>query len=636
MSKTNELNQFLQTHAGAFISRHRHQWELIGYEVVRSGRGFALKPPVGGNGPSWVGGYDDMRTFISTYTHKGVLEFQTVLERRGPKTITPPPSSTTRWAAATTPTQDEPDELDGQFPAHVWTHKDAWRVTDVLTLANMSHGYSLKHQRSMLLVTLKERDADKACHLVLADWPELVIVRLPLEFGHVALHIRKPANPDAPGQNRPSDESAPVAPEPAVSVSPVEDQITPVAPEPAVSVLSRMEQITPVAPDDSTPEKATNPDAPELNPPAKPAPFEMEDAEAMCQTLKDNGMWGTWGIQAGAVKLKVSVKHGSKAVELLTEFWPGCEITQTDTKFSTTVSVSPVGDQITADDPVQANEPAVSVLSRMEQIAPVLLLTAGLGVTLPPELIEATRKDVKAGRRWAVKRLIAGRTLPSTGVIYLPSPVTPVAPAVAPVLLLPARAGIAWTKDMHTMKARVTEVGRTTRRAIVAALADGQRLTGRGVIRLPAPAGSEPAMMTQIDPAPTVAPKRDAVQGADRVSVTTAVAHKTGDGYEITCVECGRKFTARRRDATLCGSTCRKRYSRRADEVKEWNLRAAGSVQMLSRLALRYPDQIPAIAELLKLLARDVKEILQVIDGPTAADLQALNEMLIGIETRRR
>lgn len=39
-------------------------------------------------------------------------------------------------------------------------------------------------------------------------------------------------------------------------------------------------------------------------------------------------------------------------------------------------------------------------------------------------------------------------------------------------------------------------------------------------------------------------------------------------GYEVTCAQCGKRFTSKRSDASFCNANCRKRSER---EVERWN-----------------------------------------------------------------
>jgi hypothetical protein len=82
--------------------------------------------------------------------------------------------------------------------------------------------------------------------------------------------------------------------------------------------------------------------------------------------------------------------------------------------------------------------------------------------------------------------------------------------------------------------------------------------------------------------------------------------------YSHRCVVCGNNFTAKRSDAKTCGETCRKRYSRRAEEVQGWTEDAATNIRQLLDHAKRYPDLAPTVHNTLTHLVSVIQSELEV------------------------
>jgi hypothetical protein len=58
----------------------------------------------------------------------------------------------------------------------------------------------------------------------------------------------------------------------------------------------------------------------------------------------------------------------------------------------------------------------------------------------------------------------------------------------------------------------------------------------------------------------------------------------------LSCLECGRDFEARRAHARFCSANCRKRNSRRKENIQRAAAHALSQIAEIRRLAARYPD----------------------------------------------
>jgi hypothetical protein len=109
------------------------------------------------------------------------------------------------------------------------------------------------------------------------------------------------------------------------------------------------------------------------------------------------------------------------------------------------------------------------------------------------------------------------------------------------------------------------------------------------------------------EPLPDVAPARKRTfQEVTPNPVTPASGEspRRSSSYvrQACCVQCGKFFPVRRSDAKTCSSTCRKAYSRRADELLKAFEEARRAVAEIGARMQKYPD-------LIELAARDLREI---------------------------
>lgn len=77
----------------------------------------------------------------------------------------------------------------------------------------------------------------------------------------------------------------------------------------------------------------------------------------------------------------------------------------------------------------------------------------------------------------------------------------------------------------------------------------------------------------------------------------------------MVCAECGKPFSAKRKDAKTCGATCRKRYQRRKDELQKDYNTVMNALTRLSMLGRKYPDLYTAIRESLITFGSEVRAI---------------------------
>lgn len=61
-------------------------------------------------------------------------------------------------------------------------------------------------------------------------------------------------------------------------------------------------------------------------------------------------------------------------------------------------------------------------------------------------------------------------------------------------------------------------------------------------------------------------------------------------GYELTCLQCGKVFIAKRSDAKFCSAVCRKASARRKAQLKRAADNALQEIAFIHRQMAKYPD----------------------------------------------
>lgn len=77
----------------------------------------------------------------------------------------------------------------------------------------------------------------------------------------------------------------------------------------------------------------------------------------------------------------------------------------------------------------------------------------------------------------------------------------------------------------------------------------------------------------------------------------------------LICIECGKNFSAKRKDAKTCGATCRKRYQRRKDDLQKDYNTVMNTLTRLSMLGRKYADLYETIRESLITFGSEIRAI---------------------------
>jgi hypothetical protein len=181
--------------------------------------------------------------------------------------------------------------------------------------------------------------------------------------------------------------------------------------------------------------------------------------------------------------------------------------------------------------------------------------------------------------------------------------------------------------------------------ALRAALPTGATVTGHGpgefyLVKTPTPAAPPSAPPAADDDA---SDKREQRLVTDKVitpaagvveykreqrlvtpkEITPAARHPRpcmpGDHFRATCAQCGKAFTAQRRDAKTCSPTCRKAYSRRAADVQKAYNEGMLALAELERSLRKYPDLVETVAQALLTMRQDAARLLADCHAEAAA-----------------
>lgn len=101
------------------------------------------------------------------------------------------------------------------------------------------------------------------------------------------------------------------------------------------------------------------------------------------------------------------------------------------------------------------------------------------------------------------------------------------------------------------------------------------------------------------------------------------------------CIVCGASLRDKRGDAKFCGATCRKKWSRRKDDISAAAANVSAGIWELRRCGKDYADLRGDVVAQLRRLRTEIDDVLLMYDPEKQRDVAEKNEMLIGVSNRR-